>query len=217
MFQFSGEPDVYFRRPRTGLCRSLPLPLGFRGSGLLVFLAAATAYAYRLGWHRLLWRNRVRASIIAVPPLVVMLWLGWPLGSPLFTNTTVDEEFPFAANATVPEDMDIEAVEAVMSGMAKVESPVSEDMPDMLAKAPKDTPVPQAAPAEQPAEAGPVIPKSGQFQDIDGFHKGTGTATIYEGADGSRLLRFEDFKLPMDPNCTLCSRPTAAHRKLVAG
>ena len=136
-----------------------------------------------------------------------MLWLGWSLGSPLFTNTTVDEEFPFAATATVPEDMDIEAVEAVMSGMAKVESPVSEDMPDMLAKAPKDTPVPQAAPAEQPAAAEPVILKSGQFQDIDGFHKGTGTATIYEGSDGSRLLRLEDFKVTNGPELHVVLSP----------
>ena len=76
-------------------------------AGIIVFLAASLAYAYRLGWHRFLWRRRLRASIIATPPLVVMLWLGWSLGSPLFTNTTVDEAFPFAVTATVPSDMDI--------------------------------------------------------------------------------------------------------------
>ena len=46
-------------------------------AGMFVFLAAGIAYAYHLGWHRFLWRHRLRAGIIATPPLVVMLWLGY--------------------------------------------------------------------------------------------------------------------------------------------
>ena len=57
------------------------------------------------------------------------LWLGWSLGSPLFTNVTVDEEFPFAATATVPEGMEREDVEQVLSGFSKVDTPVMETMP----------------------------------------------------------------------------------------
>ena len=95
-------------------------------------MAVFVGYAYRKGWHDLLWRYRVRVSIIATPVLVVALWLGWSLASPLFTNTSVDEEFPFAFTATVPADMDIEEIEMVMAGMAKVVSPVDEEMPAML-------------------------------------------------------------------------------------
>ena len=186
---------------------------------MLVFLAAGIAYAYHLGWHLFIWRHKVRAGIIAKPSLVVMLWLGWSLGSPLFTNTTVDEEFPFAVTATVPRDMDIEAVEAVMAGMAKVESAVSEDMPVMLAKATVNslgTPAtaaassaesPTAAPTEPPVAVEPVILKSGEFQDIDGFHKGTGAATIYRGPDGTLLLRFEDFKVTNGPELHVVLSP----------
>ena len=64
-----------------------------------------------------------------------------------------------------------------------------------------------AATAEPPAAAEPVVLKSGQFQDIDGFHKGTGTATIYEGSDGSRLLRLEDFKVTNGPELHVVLSP----------
>ena len=77
-------------------------------AGIIVFLAVLTGYAYRQGWHSILWRHSVKASMIATPALVVTLWLGWSLGSPLFTNTTVDEAFPFSVNATMPPYMGIE-------------------------------------------------------------------------------------------------------------
>ena len=189
-------------------------------AGVIVFLAALSAYAYRKDWHRFVWRNRVRAGIIAAPALAVTLWLGWSLGSPLFTNTTVEEAFPFAVTATVPSDMDIEVVEAVMAVMAKVESPVNEEMPAMLIEAPfaqaggtpKATvsePTPAPGPTESTAPAGPVVLKEGEFQDIDAFHKGTGIATIYMGPDGSRLLRLEDFKVTNGPELHVVLSPYA--------
>ena len=175
-------------------------------AGLVVVLAVFFSYAYWKGWHRFVWRHRVRAGIIAAPTLVVMLWLGWSLGSPLFTNTTVDEVFPFAAAATIPQDMDIEDVEMVMSGMAKVDSPVDEEMPSMVTKAAADSS--QSSPAAMTTPpGGPVILKNGQFQDIDGFHKGSGTATIYQAPDGSRLLRLEEFKVTNGPDLHVVLSP----------
>ena len=58
-------------------------------AGLIVLIAVSAAAAYRMGWHRFLWSHRVPAGIIAVPALVVVVWGGWTLGSPLFTNTTL--------------------------------------------------------------------------------------------------------------------------------
>lgn len=40
----------------------------------------------------------------------------------------------------------------------------------------------------------------GQFADIDGGHKGSGTATLYEGADGGIILRFEGFQVTNGPD-----------------
>ena len=99
------------------------------GAAVLVFIAAALAFAYWRGWHRVAWRYRKPLGIVSVPALALTLWLGWSLGSPLFTNVTVDEAFPFAATATVPEGMEREDVEQVLSGFSKVNTPVMETMP----------------------------------------------------------------------------------------
>ena len=99
------------------------------GSAVLVLIAAFLAFAWWRGWHRVVWRYRKPLGLVSVPVLAVTIWLGWSLGSPLFTNVTVDEAFPFAATATVPEGMEREEVEEVLSGFSKVDSPVMESMP----------------------------------------------------------------------------------------
>ena len=137
------------------------------------------------------------------------MWLGWFLGSPLFTNTTVDEAFPFAVNATMPHYIGIEDVEAAMAGMAKVESPVQSG--GAAASPTLENPVDGAATApgsnETSIQLGPVILKSGEFRDAGSFHKGTGVATIYMGADGTRLLRFEGFKVTNGPDLHVVLSP----------
>ena len=96
----------------------------------LVFIAAVLAFGYRRGWHQVIWRNRVAFGIASIPMLAITLWVGWSLGSPLFINVTVEEEFPFAVNAVVPEGMERADVEGVMAGMAMVDdSMMREEMP----------------------------------------------------------------------------------------
>ena len=99
------------------------------GAVVIVLIAAFLAFGWWRGWHLWAWRYRKPIGIISVPLFLVTLWLGWSLGSPLFTNVTVDEEFPFALNATVPEGMEREEVEEVLSGFSKVDSEVMETMP----------------------------------------------------------------------------------------
>ena len=99
------------------------------GAVVIVLIAAFFAFAWWRGWHLWAWRYRKPLGIISVPLIAITLWLGWSLGSPLFTNVTVDEEFPFAVNATVPEGMEREEVEQVLSGFSKVETEVMEAMP----------------------------------------------------------------------------------------
>ena len=41
-------------------------------------------------------------------------------------------------------------------------------------------------------EAPAVLVKSGEFKDADAFHKGSGQAIVYQGPDGSHLLRLEN-------------------------
>ena len=99
------------------------------GAAVLVLIAAFLTFSWWRGWHRVVWRYRKPVGIVSVPLLAVTVWLGWSLGSPLFTNVTVDEAFPFAATATVPEGMEQEDVEQVLSGFSKVDTPVMETMP----------------------------------------------------------------------------------------
>ena len=104
-------------------------------AGVLVFLAAVVAFGYWKGWHLFLWRHRLLVGVISAPVLAVTIWLGWSLGSPLFTNVTVEEEFPFAFTATVPEGMEREDIEQAMAGIAKHDDTVTEAMPGGAAMA----------------------------------------------------------------------------------
>ena len=118
-------------------------------------------------------------AIVVLIPVVAFAW--WLL-SPLFLTTTVDEEFPFAANAEIPADMTMAEVETVMETMAKMDQ---EPMADPM-------------PPEMPAQ--PVAVASGSFRDADSFHRGSGTATIYQTPDGGHVLRFEDFMVTNGPD-----------------
>jgi hypothetical protein len=47
---------------------------------------------------------------------------------------------------------------------------------------------------EMPEMTDPVIISEGSFISIDAIHGAEGSATIYQLPDGTRLLRFEDFR-----------------------
>ena len=168
-------------------------------AGVLIVLAALGAFAYRSGWHMVLWRRRRAATIVGVPLLALAIFVGWDLASPLFSSKTVEEEFPFAFAASIPEEMGREAVELVMAVIAEMDQePVEEAMPKSMS-------FEQATESEEAAistatELGAVELKVGSFRDQDGFHRGSGQATIYRGPDGSHLLRVDDFKVTNGPD-----------------
>ena len=109
----------------------------------------------------------------------------------------------------MPPYMGIEGVETAMAGMAKVGSPVQSG--GAAGSPTSENPVAGATTApgsNKPSiQSGPVIVKQGEFQDADSFHKGTGVATIYMGADRTRLLRFEDFKVTNGPDIHVVLSP----------
>ena len=49
---------------------------------------------------------------------IPLLALAWWLGSPLFINKTVDEEFPYSVGAVVPEGMTRAQIDQTMATMA---------------------------------------------------------------------------------------------------
>ena len=123
----------------------------------------------------------VGIGILAIIPIA---WFAWWLLSPLVTTTEVNEDFPLATRAVVPANMTMVEVEEVMTAASNLERPVDEVMPDAAA-----------------SQAQPTAGLTGQFRDADSFHKGSGTATVYDlGADGGHILRLEDFKVTNGPD-----------------
>ncbi len=134
--------------------------------------------------------------VVGIPALAI----GWWLGSPLILDREVNEEFPMAARAEIPDDMTIEQVEATMVEAA--------DQPDTITTEPMPTMPEETTATTAAAEpAGPVALRTATFSGADDFHQGSGDATIYELEDGSRVLRFENFEVTNGPDLEVILTP----------
>ena len=123
--------------------------------------------------------SAVIAAVIIVPGLAVAWWLG----SPLFIDVVVDEDFPALENAVIPEGMSMPDADATMEAAMDAPMEVEEEMMEAMG-----------------AMLAPEAVKWGEFRDGDAFHKGSGMATIYNlGTDGY-VLRFEDFNVINGPD-----------------
>lgn len=142
--------------------------------------------------------NRLRALILLTGAALVALVFSFPLWRPLFTNQVVEEVFP---GLTAEEQAAFARLPLDQQAMYQAMIPTSQPMAVELARAAlaEDAPVPTAEQA-MPPMTDPQIVASGVFIDIDLVHQGSGTATIYQLADNSRVLRFEDFRVTNGPN-----------------
>ncbi len=125
----------------------------------------------------------VGLGILAIIPVA---WFAWWLLSPLFMSTEVNEDFPFSANAVVPEGMERAEIENVMVLASTKTQEVSDAMPPGVMAA-------SAAPQD-------IVKAAGNFRDADSFHKGMGNAVIYELASGERILRLDEFRVTNGPD-----------------
>jgi hypothetical protein len=147
--------------------------------------------------------------------LVLLGAAGWYFGSPLFLNQTVDEPLPFALPEATPLEEATPAetihtfaqVARANRDDAIVEQPTAESIARELIKAlsrgevqAEVTATPTTVAIEAvPADA-PIVVGLGEFQDGDGFHQGSGNATLFQGPDGAYLLRFDDFTVTNGPD-----------------
>lgn len=128
----------------------------------------------------------LRYLLVGIGILIVIpvAWFAWWLLSPLITTTEIHEEFPLAHQAVVPSNMTMVEVEDAMAAAANLERPVDEAMPD-------------SAGSQSQPQAG----LTGKFRDADSFHKGSGSATVYDlGSEGGHILRLEDFRVTNGPD-----------------
>ena len=128
--------------------------------------------------------------------VVVALAVAVYLIRPLFVDSFVDEAFPLSEDAEIPDDMTQDEVEAEMAAAAAA-PPVEED---------------ESMPGTEPTAV-----LTGQFEGADSAHSGSGTATVYELADGSRVLRFEDFEVTNGPDLRVYLAPVGADGAPVVG
>ncbi len=186
------------------------------GAAFIIAFAAAVYAAYRLGWHLFVMRHKTPFVIFGTPVAIVALFLAWSLASPLFTNVTVEEEFPFALNATVPEGMERDDVEMVMAGMAMVDDPFMEEaMPSAVSITAGTVLGSGMDAAAMGADGGMAVMEgmmmaaspeaevrqitSGNFKDADAFHRGSGQAIIFSAPGGGHLLRLENLDVTNGP------------------
>ncbi len=125
--------------------------------------------------------------------------IAWYLISPLFINVAVEEGFPTLVPmpSKTPELQPTEDPALQMTQTVESLGFDPAKATEMMEEAMVADPV--VATDEMPEEAdnGMIILARGQIYDI--AHEGMGTATIYELADGTRILRFENFEVLNGP------------------
>lgn len=142
--------------------------------------------------------NRI---ILAAGALIVLIVAGLIFQPWLyFVNNEVDEAFPGLTSAqrdeirNMPEDQRTTLVEMAETNQEMAEETALAQMEEPVTVPDAD----QAMPDNMPEE--PVILAAGSFIQIDPVHGAEGTATIYELTDGSRVLRFENFRSTNGPD-----------------
>jgi len=137
--------------------------------------------------------NRNRIILLGIIGLVGLVIITAPLWTPYFINQEVDEAFPGLSSeaSAVIREMPEEQQDVLLS--------MSAENPEMI----EDTAM---AMQEEDSEMTEVMPSGeptalvmGNFNEFDAVHRGEGIATIYELADGSRVLRLEDFRVTNGP------------------
>lgn len=134
-----------------------------------------------------MFRRKTLWIVIGVIVLIPVGIVAWWLLSPLFISKTVEEEFPYARQAVVPEKMTRPEVEKVLAGMAKVDQEMNETMAEAMVKA--------------------VKIKAGSLRDADTFHRGSGQVAIYRLPDGSHVLRLDNLKVTNGPGLHVILSP----------
>lgn len=117
-------------------------------------------------------KNRNLLYVGIVVALAVGLPVAWYLLSPLWVNVTVDESFPTAAAPAVGA----QATAAMSTALVEPTKMMEEPMP----------------------AAEMTLLLQGSFYNL--IHAGSGQASIYQLADGSRILRLQGFEVDNGPD-----------------
>jgi hypothetical protein len=135
---------------------------------------------------------------IIVIIVAVLIALGYYLIRPLFVDDVVDESFPEAVmSPDDPNFIQIPPQEELDQMSEETKNALELSITQKMADMPDDV-MEESMP--EPETANPEVVLLGSFQDADSFHKGSGDAAIYALADGSNVLRLENFEVTNGPD-----------------
>jgi len=141
--------------------------------------------------------NRIRLFLILIGAAAVAAVFTFPLWRPLLVDDTVNEVFPGLTNEQQTAFVNLPA-EQQDAMQATLQANPNQAVEMARAMTSGDQIV-SAAEQEMPQMSDPRIIGQGNFNQIDIIHGGSGTATLYELPDGSRVLRFENFRVTNGP------------------
>lgn len=156
----------------------------------VVAFVVAVVVARRLGWFAAAARHPRRTGVVVALALVIVLPVGWYLGSPIFIRTSLVEAAPSAAPIATPAPA--------------APSPTTAPPSASPTASPAVTPAP--TPVSTPFVARTIT--AGEFRGTDDFHFGRGTASIIEVSPGRFHLRFENFSVRNGPDLYVYLSPS---------
>lgn len=127
---------------------------------------------------------------------IVGVAVTFPLWQPYFVDVEVDEAFPTGFD-TMPEEQ-----QAVLVTMNEEEPEMAQELAASMMEEDTETndPMPEMESETEATSSEPISLSTGAFGEYDPVHRGSGSATIFELPDGSRILRFENFEVTNGPD-----------------
>ncbi len=138
-------------------------------------------------------RVRTRWFILAIGAGVVAILFAFPLWWPLINRSVVAEVLPGLMDLPPDEQPVVEAIAAEDRAFAEALIATSLAAPVVVPEAD------QAMPDMQ----GPLVYATGEFTEIDAVRRASGTVTVYEEANGSWVIRLENFEVRHGPQLHL--------------
>jgi len=138
-------------------------------------------------------RNQ-RLIIVAVVIGIILITVAYPLWSPFFINNIVDDAFPTLSSAQRDQlrQMPQEQQDVLME--------MAEDNAEMASQTAMAMLEDETEMEDEMPTGEPVALSTGMFGAFDAVHRGSGSATIYQLSDGSRILRLESFSVTNGPD-----------------
>ena len=193
----------------------------FENERTMLFTVGGTALAV-IALVVMLWL-RVPAAVRVVVLVVPFAIVNWWLLSPYFIDDVVDDEFSTsiaeqlaaADEAPTPSADPVAPAEPVEEDASPTETEAATDPEATTETEPATETEPPTDTAPPPASE-PVLLGAGQFVGLAG-HSGTGDAGIFQNADGSLVLRFENFDIQNGPDLEVYLVPGADQTSLADG